>query len=417
MAVPRIFATHAAGNVPASYLDQDFAFVNTGIIPGVSSGGFSAWADKLLELNAGDLATLEYTADGGGQLTGIYNANVSNFLGLSTRISAADDPPNFDGATTGGVPRTALTTLITNSGSVKASVGALTISNCTASNTAGFGANPVAMTTISDGTVQLSGMEIDVLWPTGTTVANAAGSSGLHINGFGSNHCGDAIFINAVAGTWDNGIAITSIRTDGAGLYAIFGATMNTLIDTRGGTYTTSAMLLANEQFIRFEKAATGLCGLIYAAVDDVFTIDSDANILRFQGASIFTQSTASIPAEFTSSNASNFSLLKATTKNSHAVQMGSDGNGGIFLQAVSTIGAGTTAFTITHGGGALMTMLGNGQTGFTGEVITPAGTTAAASLRVPHGSAPTSPVDGDMWTTSSGLFVRISGSTIGPLS
>jgi hypothetical protein len=46
-----------------------------------------------------------------------------------------------------------------------------------------------------------------------------------------------------------------------------------------------------------------------------------------------------------------------------------------------------------------------------------PLATTAASSVRLPHGSAPTSPVNGDMWTTSSGLFVRINGATVGPLS
>jgi hypothetical protein len=35
----------------------------------------------------------------------------------------------------------------------------------------------------------------------------------------------------------------------------------------------------------------------------------------------------------------------------------------------------------------------------------------------VPHGTAPTSPVDGDVWTTTAGLYVRINGVTVGPLS
>ena len=39
------------------------------------------------------------------------------------------------------------------------------------------------------------------------------------------------------------------------------------------------------------------------------------------------------------------------------------------------------------------------------------------ASIRLPHGTAPAAPVNGDMWTTAAGLFVRINGSTIGPLS
>lgn len=34
------------------------------------------------------------------------------------------------------------------------------------------------------------------------------------------------------------------------------------------------------------------------------------------------------------------------------------------------------------------------------------------ASLRVPHGTAPSSPTNGDIWTTSSGMFVRINGVT-----
>lgn len=38
--------------------------------------------------------------------------------------------------------------------------------------------------------------------------------------------------------------------------------------------------------------------------------------------------------------------------------------------------------------------------------------TTAAASITLPHGVAPTSPVNGDMWTTTSGLFLRVNSTT-----
>jgi uncharacterized protein YggU (UPF0235/DUF167 family) len=44
-------------------------------------------------------------------------------------------------------------------------------------------------------------------------------------------------------------------------------------------------------------------------------------------------------------------------------------------------------------------------------------GTTGVSSLRMAHGSAPSSPVNGDIWTTTAGIFVRINGSTVGPLS
>jgi hypothetical protein len=48
----------------------------------------------------------------------------------------------------------------------------------------------------------------------------------------------------------------------------------------------------------------------------------------------------------------------------------------------------------------------------FTGKVNTVASATGGAGLNVPHGSAPTSPVNGDIWTTTSGLLARINGAT-----
>ena len=49
--------------------------------------------------------------------------------------------------------------------------------------------------------------------------------------------------------------------------------------------------------------------------------------------------------------------------------------------------------------------------------LILPAAATGYSSMRLPHGTAPTTPVDGDMWTTTAGLFVRINGATVGPLT
>jgi hypothetical protein len=40
---------------------------------------------------------------------------------------------------------------------------------------------------------------------------------------------------------------------------------------------------------------------------------------------------------------------------------------------------------------------------------------TGAASLNIPHGTAPTSPNNGDCWTTTGGLYCRINGATVGP--
>lgn len=53
----------------------------------------------------------------------------------------------------------------------------------------------------------------------------------------------------------------------------------------------------------------------------------------------------------------------------------------------------------------------------FSGVFRSNESTTGSASINLPHGTAPTSPVNGDLWTTNSGLYVQISGSTVGPLS
>lgn len=41
--------------------------------------------------------------------------------------------------------------------------------------------------------------------------------------------------------------------------------------------------------------------------------------------------------------------------------------------------------------------------------------TASAASINLPHGTTPTSPVDGDCWTTTAGLSCHIGGSNVGP--
>jgi uncharacterized protein GlcG (DUF336 family) len=48
--------------------------------------------------------------------------------------------------------------------------------------------------------------------------------------------------------------------------------------------------------------------------------------------------------------------------------------------------------------------------------LFTAASTTGAAGLNLAPGVAPSSPANGDLWTTSGGLYVQIAGSTVGPL-
>jgi hypothetical protein len=56
-----------------------------------------------------------------------------------------------------------------------------------------------------------------------------------------------------------------------------------------------------------------------------------------------------------------------------------------------------------------------SGKSQFDGLIQTKASVTGSAGINIPHGIAPTSPLDGDVWTQTSGLFSRINGVNVGP--
>jgi hypothetical protein len=51
----------------------------------------------------------------------------------------------------------------------------------------------------------------------------------------------------------------------------------------------------------------------------------------------------------------------------------------------------------------------------FTGKVTHAASAAGGAGFNLPQGAVPTAPVNGDIWTTSAGVFAEINGATVGP--
>lgn len=83
-------------------------------------------------------------------------------------------------------------------------------------------------------------------------------------------------------------------------------------------------------------------------------------------------------------------------------------------ILTLTDAGALTAASSLTVGG--TMGVLG-AAIDASAIINIPSSTTARSCLRLAHGTAPTSPVNGDMWTTTAGLYVRINGATVGPLA
>jgi len=89
-----------------------------------------------------------------------------------------------------------------------------------------------------------------------------------------------------------------------------------------------------------------------------------------------------------------------------------------LFINSIDrTNRAGDIAKSIIYGVQAAapedQTLTFNAKVSTTYKLTTAASTATESGLNVPPGTAPTSPVDGDMWTTSAGgLFVRVNGVT-----
>lgn len=78
---------------------------------------------------------------------------------------------------------------------------------------------------------------------------------------------------------------------------------------------------------------------------------------------------------------------------------------------------AASADFRIAMSGTIAFRIASTGVATFSHKVNVPASAAATATFNIPHGAAPTSPVDGDIWTTTAGLYVRINGATVGPLA
>jgi len=79
-----------------------------------------------------------------------------------------------------------------------------------------------------------------------------------------------------------------------------------------------------------------------------------------------------------------------------------------VYIGTSNSYATGITSSIAVGPNGELYGGAGN----FAGLLTTMASITGSAGLRIPHGTAPLSPVNGDMWTTTAGAYVRINGVT-----
>ena len=142
----------------------------------------------------------------------------------------------------------------------------------------------------------------------------------------------------------------------------------------------------------RMRITGSGNVGIGTTSPTSLFTVNQAANTTDGTQATYgFQLSNQGTPNITIGSNAS-FSYIQSWA--SKPLVVNSQGNNTLLNPTSGNVGIGITAPTaLCHVG---------------------ASTTARASLCLPHGSAPSAPVNGDMWTTTAGFFTRINGVTNG---
>lgn len=76
------------------------------------------------------------------------------------------------------------------------------------------------------------------------------------------------------------------------------------------------------------------------------------------------------------------------------------------------TLDSGTSSDLVLQRNNTTILTLGSADITPTVRLLTIASTSGTSGFRLPHGTAPSSPVNGDVWTTTAGIWARINGTT-----
>jgi len=151
-------------------------------------------------------------------------------------------------------------------------------------------------------------------------------------------------------------------------------------------------------------------------------TANADTGWVLSTNDTITLNTTALTFMQFSSAGVITVSGTSALTKTGNALSVNVDNSSieiatnNLQVKALGITNA-MLAGSIADGKLSANVALYNGTTAFSAKQTFFTSTTGAASILIPHGVAPTTPTNGDVWTTTAGLFVRVNGVTVGPLS
>lgn len=231
-----------------------------------------------------------------------------------------------------------------------------------------------------------------------TDAGNATLRGNLRINGTAAFN----VAPSAAIGLWFGGVSLSGAGTPNLTMLVVDGLMAGTNIN-QGAAATFAANFSATGTI---STAAGVVIGQPYNGGSATFTKDLGLQVYHPNGvcSTYYAIELAAVGGGTVSNTAIRLVAMTGTTATNYGISLegvsgGTVNNYGILIGAVT----GTGAFAIKTGTGVVS---------FGDLLLTIASATGTAGFRLPHGAAPSSPVDGDMWTTTTTLNVQINGTT-----
>lgn len=223
--------------------------------------------------------------------------------------------------------------------------------------------------------------------------------------------------------TWIMSPAVTTVGTDASNWTLFSSVTGSVTVGTTSVAGGTSTKVLYNNAGVVGEYTITGTGNVVMGTGATIGTPSITAATISSGTISAAAISSGTIAAAAISSGTITAAAISSGTMTATAISSGTISGSSISGVYIATSSMATCYFSSgTVSNSSIPSPYITGPTiastaTFLGKLVTVASTAARAGFILPPGAAPSAPVDGDVWTTTSGMYVRINSATVGPLA